>query len=113
MDEKLDLYDVYNLLLDYFGNRVGIPAINTKTQDIDCILYDSFVFKCGIEKPRNNFKGGIMLDSDHTITSFFGEKLSLNNDVHSIRTNFVIVDNYCRLRLPNKFLETYDQTQKK
>ena len=113
MNSKLDLYDLYELLLNYFEDKAKTPTINSKTQDIDCILYDSFVFKCGIEKPRNNFKGGIILGSDYIVTNFFGQKLSLNNDVKSIRKNFEIVDNYCRFRLPEKFLAAYDQAYKK
>lgn len=112
MNKNLDLYEIYSILLEHFGNKAGRPSIDTKNQEIDCILYDSFIFRCGIEKPRNNFKAGIILDSEHVVTSFLGEKLSLNNDVNSIRKNFELVDYYCRLRLPDKFLEAYDQANK-
>lgn len=60
-------------------------SIDTNNREIDRILYETVNFNCGIELPRNNFKGGIILDSEHVVISFFGERLSLNNDVNSIR----------------------------
>jgi len=112
MNNSLDLQDLYSLLLDHFGNKIENITIDSQNQDIDCILYNSFVFSCGIEKPRNNFKGGIILSPEHVVTSFFGKRLSLNNEFISIRKNFEIVDNYCRLRLTDKFLDAYDKAYK-
>ena len=105
MNKSLDLNDLHSLLLEYFGNKLSKPTIDSQNYDIDSVLYNSFVFSCGIERPRNNFKGGIILNPGHVVTSFLGKRLSLNNEIGSIRKNFEIVDNYCRLRLPDKFLE--------
>ena len=39
-------------------------------------------------------------------------KCSLNSDEESIKQSLHIVDDYCRLRLPDKFLEAYDKAYK-
>ena len=39
---------------------------------------------------------------------FFGVHLSPNSDDASIKANLDIVDEWCRLQLPDKFLERYD-----
>lgn len=38
---------------------------------------------------------------------FLGREISLNNDEKSIRESLKIIDDYCRLRLPDKFLLEY------
>lgn len=40
--------------------------------------------------------------------TFFGEDLSLNSDRESILANLRMIDEWCRLRLPDKFLERYE-----
>jgi len=43
------------LLLDFFGDKVQNPFIDTDKMEIDCILYGSFIFKIGIDIPKGNF----------------------------------------------------------
>ena len=108
MIANLSLEEQYMLLLDFFGEKVQNPFIDTDKMEIDCILYGSFIFKFGIEIPKGNFKGGIFLDSQHVVNNFQGEELSLTNTKESVLNNFKIIDLYCRLRLPDKFLSVYE-----
>ncbi|MFV0394901.1 MAG: hypothetical protein ACK5LC_10980 [Coprobacillaceae bacterium] len=107
-NNELKLNDIYHLMVDFFGTKVSAPYINSVEQEITVILYDSFVFRFGIDERYQLFKGGILLDNKHLVTSFFGEKISINNDKKTILSNFKLVDKYCRLRLPDKFLKEYD-----
>lgn len=109
MEEKVTLNELYYLVLEFFGDRVSKPYINSERQEMTCILYDSFVFKCEIDNRYGTFGGGILLDSSHVVTRFFGEQISLNSDKISILNSLKIIDDYCRLRLPDKFLEKYDR----
>lgn len=108
INKELKLNDMYQLMYDFFGTRIASPYMNSKEQEITVILYDSFVFRFGIDERYQLFKGGILLDNKHLVSSFFGEKLSMNNDKKAILSNFKLVDKYCRLKLPDKFLKEYD-----
>lgn len=112
MDKKLDLKEMYMLMIEYFGNKVSSQYINSEKQEIIAVLYDSFVFCFGIDDRYDLFSGGIVLDAEQVLTTFLGKKLSINNDKQSILSNFEIIDNYCRLRLPDKFLTEYDKINK-
>lgn len=107
MNKQLDLDELYRLLLDFFGNKMSMPLKNRRDQEIDCILYEAFIFKCGIDEPYNTFNGAIMLDSQHAILDYFGKEISLNNTREDIIKSFELVDKYCQLRLPDKYLEEF------
>ena len=108
METQLDLGQMYQLMLEYFSIKASGQTMSHAKQEITVVLYDSFVFKFGLDERYKSFGGGIFLDDHHSIVSFLGEKLSMNNDRNSILANFKIVDNYCRLRLPDKFLAEFD-----
>lgn len=57
---------------------------------------------------RPNFGIGIVLGNGKGILAdFLGERCSLNSDEQSIKKSLQIIDDYCRLRLPDKFLDAY------
>ena len=100
---------LYKLMLEYFGKKASGQRMSPEKQEITIILYDSFVFKFGFDEQYHFFWGRLMLDDYYNIARFLGEKLSKNDDKYSILDNFRIIDNFCRLRLPDKFLEAYDK----
>ncbi|MFW8745141.1 hypothetical protein [Mesorhizobium japonicum] len=73
-----------------------------------CTLYESFRFTCGLDESHGRFTGGIRLGPEEYLTTFLGRQLSLNDDRGSIVANLEMVDEWCRLHLPDKFLERYD-----
>ncbi|XKM13544.1 hypothetical protein RCS94_11045 [Orbaceae bacterium ac157xtp] len=107
MNNELNFMELYDLVDYYFKDKGRIISVLTDEQEINCILYDSFIFKCGIEEPRNNFKGAIMINNKYAQITFFGESISLNNTREDIIKNFELVDKYCQLRLPDKYLEAF------
>lgn len=107
MNKQLNLDEIYKLLLEFFGNKATMLQYDSIEQEIDCILYEAFIFKCGIDEPYKTFKGGILLDSQHAILDYFGKEISLNNTREDIIKNFELVDKYCQLRLPDKYLEEF------
>jgi len=50
-----------------------------------------------------------VIGKDEVITEFLGKSCSLNSDEESIKQSLQMIDDYCRLRLPDKFLEAYYQ----
>lgn len=107
MSKQLNFMELYALLESFFIDKGTILSINSDENEIYCLLYDSFVFVCGIEHPRNNFKGAILIDNKYAQKVFFGEKISLNNTREDIIKSFELVDKYCQLRLPDKYLEEF------
>lgn len=107
----MDLKKLLQILENHFGKKARHYSLDTELNQIKCVLYDSFVFKCQIDKRYGTFGGGIVLeDHESILINFFGKKLSLNSDELSIKSNLDIIDHYCRLRLPNKFIEMYNQS---
>jgi hypothetical protein len=103
----METRDLLKLVRDFFGNKAKKIYIDSHKREVTCTLYDSFVFVCGFSDRYEQFGGGIHIGENLVITDFLGERLSLNGDKKSITKSFEIVDNYCCLRLPDKFLNAY------
>lgn len=102
--------ELYKLVKEYFGYKADMLYIDSEKKEVACLLYDSFLFKCDLDDQYGRFGGGIHFGQvEATITKFLGERCSLNSDPESIKDSLKIVDNYCRLRLPDKFLDAYDK----
>lgn len=111
MSYKLEIVDeLYELVKNFFGYKVKMLSINSEKKEVQCILYDSFLLKCGIGNRYNMFGMSICFGFDQqslSLTDFLGQKVSMSSDKDSIIENLKIVDNYCRMRLPDKFLDAY------
>lgn len=80
---------------------------NSVTNEAACILYDSFFLKCSLDDQYGTFGAGLEIGKEGVITDFLGKRCSLNSDAESIKKSLQIIDDYCRLRLPDKFLDAY------
>ena len=99
---------LYDLVKDFFGYKASMRYIDHKEREVACILYDSFWLECGLDDRYGSFGAGISLGTGEGIlTNFLGKRCSLNSDEESIKQSLQIIDDYCRLRLPDKFLEAY------
>ena len=105
----MDLMSLYNMVNEHYGYKIQMRALNTKGKEVIGILYESFVLKCNLDDRYGRFGAGIEIADGHGITHFLGNRCSLNSDEKSIKESLDIIDNYCRLRLPDKFLEAYDK----
>lgn len=111
MDKIEDVVDLYHLIHDVLGYKVDMLYINSETKEVGCILYDSFLLKCSIGDQYGQFGAGIALCDSlvPALTQFLGKRCSLNSSVESITSDLLMIDQYCRLRLPDKFLDAYDK----
>src|SRR5699024_6112080 len=110
--EKLTIKDIYFLTLDYYEYKLTNPMLNSEKGEISFVLYDSFTFTLSVEKRYGIFGAGLVLNSNQILLELLGEPLAVNNDKDSIMQTLAKMDNYCRLRLTDKFLAAYDQVQK-
>lgn len=83
--------------------------MDAEKKEITFLLYNTFLIKCSLDERYNSFGAGIILEGqEHIITEFLGERCSLNNDEDSIKQNLIIIENYCKLRLPDKFVNAFE-----
>lgn len=93
---------------DFFGYKAKMRYLNSETNKAACILYDSFWLVCSLDDQYGRFGAGIVLgNGEGILTNFLGRRCSLNSDEQSIKNSLQIIDDYCRLRLPDKFLDAY------
>ena len=94
---------------NFGGYKAKMISLNSETKEVVCLLYDSFLLKCGLEEQHGRFEAGIEIGNHHVITEFLGKTCSMNSDVESIIASLQIIEEYCRLRLPDKFLDAYEK----
>ena len=100
--------DLYLLVENVYGYKVKMQYINSEKNEVGGVLYDSFFIKCDTNDEYGRFGAGICFgEQKYTITEFLGKRCSLNSDKESIKESLQIIDDYCRLRLPDKFLDAY------
>ena len=103
----MNVDDLYDLIKDFFGYKCNMRGLNSAKKEVTCILYDSFWLKCDLNDRYGTFAAGLEIGNEGVITDFLGKRCSLNSDEKSIRDSLQIIDDYCRLRLPEKFLDAY------
>lgn len=109
---KLNIKDIYFLVLDYYGDYLTSPMLNSQEGELSFVLYDSFVFKFSVVKRNGIFGAGLVLNYNQVLLDVLGEPFAKNNDKVSIIDTLKRIDHYCRLRLPEKFLIAYDEAYK-
>jgi len=108
----MTLDQLYILLENYFGYKASIKGQSNNRQEIEFILYDSFSITCGLDE-HGSFGARLNLPEIVGTTYFLGFVCSLiENNEESIKDALKKIDEYCRFRLPDKFLKEYDRVYK-
>lgn len=109
----METIQLLKIVRNYFGTKAIDVVFNSEKKEVYCLLYGAFYLKCGFDEPNNCFGAGIMIgNGEYCITDFLGKKCSLNSDEKSIHESLKIVDDYCKLRLPDKYLLAYETAYK-
>lgn len=110
----MEAKQLYKIVSKFFGYKARNFTYNIEEKEVRCLLYDAFFFRCDTNDRYGMFGEGICFEKGKfVITDFLGKRCSLNSDNKSICESLKIVDDYCRARLPDKFLEAYDIAYKK
>ncbi|WP_017471443.1 hypothetical protein [Amphibacillus jilinensis] len=112
MDKPISINDLYVILQNYFGYKFTSPKINVEKEELSFVLYDTFVIKCIIEERTHTIGMGIIVNSEHKVLNVFGERLIIDNDREQLNIYLGKLDNYCKLKLPDKFLEAFEEAYK-
>ncbi len=103
----MSVNELYDLIKDYYGYKIHMRSLNSETKEVVGVLYDAFILKCNINDRYDRFGAGINVGNGDIITVFLGKQCSLNSDKKSIQDSLKNIDEYCRLRLPDKYLDAY------
>lgn len=103
----MSVIELYDLVEKFFGYKAKMKFYNFETKEVACILYDSFWLSCSLDDQYGRFGAGLETGKGGVITDFLGETCSLNSDKRSIKESLKVIDNYCRIHLPDKFLDAY------
>lgn len=111
MNKIENIVELYRLVSSVFDYKAKMLYADSEHREVGCILYDSFLLKCSINDRNGQFGAGIVLGDllVPAITQFLGKHCSLDSSSESITADLLMIDEYCRLRLPDKFLEAYDR----
>lgn len=100
--------ELYELVEEFFGCKIKMQGMSSEKKTVFGLLYDSFFLECNVNDRYGRFGAGLRFgEQEYTITNFLGERCSLNSDEESIKESLKIIDHYCQLRLPDKFLQAY------
>lgn len=108
----LKIEDIYNLSLEYFKYKLVDRRIDVEKSTLEIILYDSITFSLSIGERYETFHAVLLLNENKFLFNLLGEPLATSNDSTSIINTFKRMDEYCRLRLPDKFLEAFEKAHK-
>ena len=106
--ERIEIAQLALLIRHRYGTKVRVESVSEEQQELTFVLYDSFVVKCAIDLRYGSVGIGIQLDEHSVVRSFLGQRMTMNDDEEAVRRSLDLVDTYCRLRLPDKFLDAYD-----
>ncbi len=99
-----------DLVKAYFNYKLTFYCLNYDSKTIECILYDSYYFELSIGSSYEIFTAAIGIgNTTHNLIEILGKPITLNCDHKSITSNLDLIDYYCRLRLPDKFLSEFDK----
>ncbi|MGE5397011.1 MAG: hypothetical protein ACM3MK_05680 [Chitinophagales bacterium] len=106
----MEFKEFSKLVIEHFGRKLTSYYLNMDTESVHGILYESFEVEFSIGDRYGQFSAAIWLGASiQGLSRVLGEELSLNSDAESIKQSLGAIDNYCRLRLPDKFLEEFDK----
>lgn len=111
MDKFRDIEDLASFVEAVFGDKARVLTVSPTTGRITFVLYDAFAFNATLDQLTHTFGLSLLLPGNSSLITLLGQKLSANNDADSIKRAFAIADEYCRLRLSDRYLAAYAQAE--
>ena len=110
-DKHLD--DLKVIIQKHFRYKAKLSFKDSSKRELHFVLYQAFEVVFSLDERYNSFGAGIIIGTNCIVShEILGKKISLNSDLKSVTESLRIIDDYCRLRLPDKFLVEYDNQMK-
>lgn len=94
------------LVRGYYGYKINILYEYELT--VEGLLYNFFRLTYSINDD-GTFQATLEIGHEGALERFLGKTCSTGSDVESIKESLQIIDDYCRMRLPDKFLDKHYQ----
>ena len=112
MEKRIvDINSINKILHNFYSYKLSIAVPKMFNNHVFLIgrLYEAFEFKCGIDPDEHNsFHFSIMIEG-FPLDRFFGVSGYNPPTEKNIVEILEAADRYCRLRLPDKYLEAYEE----
>lgn len=101
-----DLKSLMNIIDRYYGDKSKRVSVSIENKSLQYLLYNSFEVKFQIGERYGEFGAGIIIGNIVLGPEILpGRIIKRDSSEESIINNLKIIDEYCRLRLPEKFLQ--------
>jgi hypothetical protein len=106
----IDVSGLARLIEEYFGEKVVVETVreSESEQELSFMLYDAVIVRAAIDPRYGSVGFGVQLGEQSFLRSILGARIALNSDETDLRRSLRVIDSYCRLRLPDKYLDAYD-----
>jgi hypothetical protein len=112
-DVPNNIVELTNIIDDFFGYKATLLVTDLDKKMADYVLYGSFVLKVELTGRYGLFGAGIFVNG---VNINIGARniidISMNTDCGSIVKSLKSIDDYCRLRLPDKFLIAFEENNR-
>ena len=105
---------LYKLIEKYFDKKVSMGGYNEQKNSVFGCLYNTIFIECTLNYEKNEFDVIVYYtQNDYFINKFLGETCKTIIDEDLIIDKLKVIDNYCRIRLTDKFLKVFDEACEK
>ncbi len=112
MENKItDLMTIRNIIKRFWGYKVNLVIPYPEERKVVARLYDAFEFKFQLayEHYKELFHASLLIPDNVAIDRLLGVDAWKTPTMENIISILEAVDRYCRLRLPDKYLEAFDE----
>ena len=112
MENKItDLNEICSMINHFWGYKVNLVIPYPKQKKVVARLYDAFEFKFDFinERYEDLFHASLLCPDNAIIDRLLGVNTWKSPTKENIISILEAVDRYCRLRLPDKYLEAFDE----
>ena len=104
----MDVKTLRNFVKDFYGYKIDLYSVSYEKNEVGGLLYESFWLKCSCNNEENKFEAGLCYGHfKYMITKLLGNVCTSTIDKEKMEEILKNIDDYCRLRLPDKFLEEH------
>jgi len=105
---RIDIEQLDTIVKDFFGVKAGQFKLDKQQSFVEFVIYDTYLIHCGLDPLTGSFGARTVMGGEFASNTFMGKLLPLRSDVESVRRSLKIIDEQCRLRLPDKFLVAFE-----
>jgi hypothetical protein len=105
----VSVVDFAKLTWSVFDSRVSVRSASPSIQRVVFVLYDAFAFTATVDESDGSWAVVMVLsDREASVQSFLGHSTAQLMGEAQIREALLVIDEYCRLRLPDSYLVAFD-----